>query len=168
MYELFKQYGIHREDGGTAAPRDTVTHAIHLPETEGYGGYHKILLVRNPYRRMLSLWKWQQDIRQIPESMQFTEFMAQRPSKSWMSVADMISHELLEEVTAIIHLETWNFDVESLPFVQGEVPFYRNKYRSSYAKRDKIAYYTPGLLNEVAEYYCSDFQIGGYDSDKEF
>jgi hypothetical protein len=148
-----------------------LTHRIDMPEhAQELTGYLKLLTVRNPYTRLLSIWQWQMFLEASIHGMarcSFPDWFEQQP-RGFMSIRSTITNELLEQVTNIIHLEHWAEDVQALPFTPDLVDKPRNRHASNYSKRDRIAYYTPGLLRRVADEYEADFVIGGYDPDAEF
>lgn len=141
---------------------DAVTHSMQIPPQ--LDDYRVLLLVRNPYTRMLSIWKWQNKI--LGRADSFAAFYA-RIRPGWLSLGVAIDCEMLRRVTNIIHLETWVEDIEAanlgVPYPGAGAHRCASVYLS-----EKMCYYTPGLLRRVAEDYAEDFVIGGYDPDAAF
>ena len=174
-FQVLQQFGLsHYSSNGEERP--VPTHAITVPQH--CREYQPLLLVRNPYSRLLSLWRWQMQLRRegrqtLRHPQGFKEFY-NSVAPGYMAIWPMLDKLGSDRMRLVgrstrLHLETLREDIDRLPFVAEQQYLWpENRYASKYDRPHKISYYTPGLLRRVAKDYAQDFMLGGYDPDAEF
>tara|TARA_B100000809_G_C14932959_1_gene457558 strand:- start:181 stop:726 length:546 start_codon:yes stop_codon:yes gene_type:complete len=142
-----------------------LTHRIGIPA--GGEDYDIICTVRNPYIRALSVWKWQNAIKKNRCCHDnFPEFMRQHHDAGGINPISKDLGSLRKTVKYLIHVESIEEDLRSLPYISKDYVFPKNNFRSNYHGHNPQTLYDEESQEHVRRLYAGDFIEFGYDSEE--
>jgi hypothetical protein len=140
-----------------------LTHRIGIPT--GGEDYAVICTARNPYIRMLSVWKWQCGIKKN-RCGNFPEFMRKHHDACGITPISKDLGSLRKTVKYLIHVESIEEDLRALPWIPGDYVFPKNNYRSDYHGQNPRDLYDDETQDHVRKLFVEDFIEFGYDSEE--
>jgi hypothetical protein len=127
--------------------------------------YFKFAFVRNPWDRVVSMYSYRLRNREIPEDLSFAEFVLKRHDYPFgmhreqvKMIEDLHGKIAMDFIGRFENLENdWSILQNRLK-ISSSLPHLKATAHKPYQ-----AYYSPELINEVADMYPRDIQIFGYD-----
>lgn len=155
---LQRAIGLRGGEGGG------LTHAFKPPPP----GHRVALLVRNPYARLLSVWAWLQEIRQLDPHVSFREFVFSRGNRAMQPISLQVAGAVQTpefQPDILLRLEHLGHDlVAAFPGVEFVLP--PNRYQSRIlAGRPWPKWYDEEMAAAVRQAYHRDFELGGYSAE---
>ena len=130
-----------------------------------YADYAILCAVRNPYWRVLSAWKWMNQIgsrRFCPDS--FEDFVRRVVPGHTFPITIALGSEI-EKVNHFIHIEHVEKDLKKIPSFPKDFKFRKNTFQSSYRLSPKEYYADHRLADRIWDTYREDFETFGYTRD---
>lgn len=149
---VLSQLGLRGGEERNQGRVRVVTHAIDDPPP----GYASVLLVRNPFTRLLSNWSW---VTQGKSQEDFAGWAWENRRRWLVSVSRLVRGK---QVDHVVHLENLAAELRSLPFCDRDLHFPKNAFKSDYHQQGR-QWYSYELQMLVAEVYRDDFFAFGYD-----
>lgn len=152
--------------------RHGMWHQLQIPKQ--YAHYHRFMVVRNPFTRLASWWRWCVYGKKHPYGVAFKDtsllYFLQwlvdhqhdcdtRNLKYWCNQT-----EFAEEYkpNTVLKLENIKEDLLKLPFVSKPVPVFKQHHKT-YGQQPWLQYYGPKEIALVLRHSGVDFDTFGYD-----
>tara|TARA_Y100000389_G_C17368768_1_gene467823 strand:+ start:431 stop:958 length:528 start_codon:yes stop_codon:yes gene_type:complete len=126
------------------------------------GGRKLLMMVRNPYHRLRSIFRWQKTINNIDSECTWEEFVLGK-DQNHTPVCEMYGENKINLVDHFINLEKVNEQIKDIMGI--ELPPYNNEYfDNNYDDNLSLdeAYSNPKVLSKVNKQFKGDFDLFQY------
>ncbi len=132
-----------------------LTHAVGVPH--GCEDYDIICTVRNPYTRLLSGWKWMNQIHGgAHHPGDFPRFVRETAPGYVRPITEILGTKV-GKITHLLHVENLHADLRALPCIPESATLPPNVFQSEY-DRPWQEYYTTDALKRTRIIYEADFR----------
>jgi chondroitin 4-sulfotransferase 11 len=130
-----------------------------------FSHFYKFTIVRNPYERLVSRWKWRTEIIKELRWKDFGEFVRTRPPGSTFAamfkLQELSVEDSIKQFDYIGRFE--NLD-DSLQYLcqHLKIPFEKSAHYNPTRTIDYREFYTDNLISFVQDFYAQDLKLFGY------
>lgn len=157
-------FRLLKETYDAGDPEFHCSHTHNIRWDPEFADYKVVCTVRNPYHRVLSAWKWLNEVGRGGESFyadSFADFVRRIMPHGILPITSELGR-LVEKVDYVIHLESCERDLKKIPYFPANLEFPDNTYRSEYRLTPGEYYADPCLVDAVWKTYREDFETFGY------
>jgi hypothetical protein len=130
-----------------------------------YSDYTFVCSVRNPYKRVLSGWKWLNKLNEgqfFPNS--FSDYVRCVVPSLLLSVCNTLRHHI-EDVDHFVRIENVKNDLEKIAVFPLDLDFPENMFYTAYRYSTEEYYVESSVRDRIWDAYREDFERFGYSRD---